>query len=136
MNSTGSASTKTDEQVIRDLDTQWSLAAQNKDAERFASFYSETGSAMPFNAPIATGKDEVRALWKALMAKPGFSLHFAPTRVEVANSRDMAFDVGTFVLNLDDDEGTSMTISGKYVVVWKKKNSKWKVEADIFNTDK
>lgn len=78
MNPTGSASAKTDEQVIRDLDTQWSLAAQNKNADKFASFYSETGSAMPFNAPIATGKDNVRALWKALMAKPGFSLQFAP----------------------------------------------------------
>lgn len=67
--------------MIRDLEAQWSLAAQNKDADEFASFYSETGSAMPFHAPIATGKDQVRALWKALMAKPGFPLHFAPTRV-------------------------------------------------------
>jgi uncharacterized protein (TIGR02246 family) len=136
MNPTGSASAKTDEQTIRDLDKQWSLAAENKDADKFASFYSDTGSALPFNAPIVTGKDNVRALWKALMAKPGFSLRFAPTRVEVASSGDMAFDVGTFVLNLDDDKGTSMTIPGKYVVVWKKQRGDWKVEADIFNTDK
>jgi len=37
-----------DEQVIRELDAEWSLAAENKDATEFASFYSDTGSALPF----------------------------------------------------------------------------------------
>jgi uncharacterized protein (TIGR02246 family) len=136
MSPTGSASAKTDEQIIRDLDTEWSQAAQNKDADKFASFYSETGSAMPFNAPIVTGKAKVKELWATLMAKPGFSLRFAPTHIEVASSRDMAYDVGTFVLNLGDDKGMSTTIPGKYVVVWKAQGGEWKVEADIFNTDK
>ena len=115
---------------------EWLRAAENKDAEKFASFYSETGSAMPFNAPIATGRAEVQELWGALMAKPGFSLRFAPTHIEVAASKDLAFDVGTFVLNLDDEHGTPMTIPGKYVVVWKKQGAEWKAEVDIFNTDK
>ena len=69
------------------------------------------------------------------MTKPGFSLHFAPTHIEVATSQDLAFDVGTFVLNLDDATGKPMTIPGKYVVVWKKHDGNWKAEADIFNTD-
>jgi ketosteroid isomerase-like protein len=136
MNPTGSASAKTEEEIIRDLDMEWLRAAENKDAEKFASFYSETGSAMPFNAPIATGRAEVQELWGALMAKPGFSLRFAPTHIEVAASKDLAFDVGTFVLNLDDEHGTPMTIPGKYVVVWKKQGAEWKAEVDIFNTDK
>ena len=136
MNPTGSASARADEQVIRDLDVEWSRAAENKDPDKFATFYSETGSALPFNAPIATGRAKVRELWRTLMAKPGFSLRFAPTHIEVAASRDLAFDVGTFVLSLNDDKGVSMTIPGKYVVVWKKQDREWKVEADIFNTDK
>jgi ketosteroid isomerase-like protein len=71
------------------------------------------------------------------MAKPGFSLHFAPTLIEVADSKDLAYDIGTFELKLNDETGKSMTIPGKYVVVWKKqKNGQWEVEADIFNTDK
>ena len=135
MDPAGSASARTDEQIIRDLAAEWSRAAENKDADKFASFYSETGSAMPFNAPMDIGRAKVQELWKGLMAKPGFSLRFAPTRVEVAASRDLAFDVGTFVLTLDDEKGTSMAIPGKYVVVWKKLDGEWKAEADIFNTD-
>jgi ketosteroid isomerase-like protein len=132
-----SAPVETDEQVIRKLDAEWSRAAGNKDATKCVSFYSETGSAFPFNAPIATGKAQIQQLWVGLMAKPGFSLHFDPTHIEVANSKDLAYDVGTFELKLNDEKGVSMTIPGKYVVVWKKqKDGQWKVEADIFNTDK
>jgi ketosteroid isomerase-like protein len=75
--------------------------------------------------------------WNAIMAKPGFSLRFAPTQIEVAKSRDMAYDIGTFELKLNDAQGAPMTILGKYVVVWKKqKGGGWKAEADNFNTDK
>lgn len=73
---------------------------------------------------------------ESLDGEAGFFPAVRATRVEVANSRDMAFDLGTVVLNLDDDKGKSTTIPGKYVVVWKKQNKEWKVEADIFNTDK
>jgi uncharacterized protein (TIGR02246 family) len=133
----GAAAATTDEQTIRDMDAEWSRAAQNKDAAKFASFYSETGSVMPFNAPIATGRAKVQEVWTQLMAKPGFSLRFAPTQVEVAKSKDMASDIGTFELKLNDAQGAPMTIPGKYVVVWKKqKGGAWRVEADIFNSDK
>lgn len=101
----GAAAAKTDEQTIRDMDAEWSRAAESKDAAKFASFYSETGSVMPFNAPIATGKAKVQEVWTQLMAKPGFSLHFAPTQIEVAKSKDMAYDVGTFELKLNDAQG-------------------------------
>src|ERR1700739_2051841 len=101
----GGAAGKSDEEIIRDLDTQWSRAAENKDAAKFASFYSETGSALPFNAPMATGRAKVQELWAGLMAKPGFALRFAPTKIVVSASRDMAYDVGTFELKLNDAQG-------------------------------
>jgi uncharacterized protein (TIGR02246 family) len=133
----GAAAVTSDEQTIRDLDKEWSRAAETKDAEKFASFYSETGSVMPFNAPIATGRAKVQEVWRQLMAKPGFFLSFAPTRVEVAGSKEVAYDIGTFELKLNDAQGSPMTIPGKYVVIWKKqKGGDWKAEADIFNTDK
>jgi ketosteroid isomerase-like protein len=133
----GAAAPTTDEQTIRDMDAEWSRAAENKDVAKFVSFYSETGSVMPFNTPIATGRAKVQEVWTQLMAKPGFSLRFVPTQVEVAKSKDMAYDIGTFELKLNDAQGALMTIPGKYVVVWKKqKEGGWKAEADIFNTDK
>ena len=130
------ASTR-DEETIRDLDKAWSQAAESKDAAKCASYYSDTASAMPFNGPIVTGHVKIQELWTELMAKPGFSLHFAPTKIEVAKAKDIAYDVGTFELKLNDAQGAPLTIPGKYVVVWKKqKRGNWKAEYDIFNTDK
>jgi uncharacterized protein (TIGR02246 family) len=126
-----------DEQAIRKLDKEWSAATQSKDASKMAAYYAADGSAFPFNAPIATGKEQIQKVWAGLMALPGFSLSFGPTKIEVAKSGEMAYDVGTFELRFDDANGNPATEIGKYVVVWKKQpDEKWKVAADIFNTDK
>lgn len=126
-----------DEQAIRKLDKEWSAAAQSKDASKTTSYYAEDASAFPYNAPIATGKEHIQEMWTTLMALPGFSLTFTPTKIGVAKSGDLAYDVGTFELKFNDASGNPTATIGKYVVVWKKQADKqWKVAADIFNTDK
>jgi uncharacterized protein (TIGR02246 family) len=126
-----------DEQAIRKLDKEWSAAAQSKDVAKTVSYYADDGSAFPYNAPIATGKEQIQKVWTGLTSLPGYSLTFAPTKIEVAKAGDLAYDVGTFELTVNDADGKPSTHIGKYVVVWKKQADKqWKVVADIFNTDK
>ena len=126
-----------DEQAIRKLDKDWSAAAQSKDVAKTISFYADDASALPFNAPIASGKDQIRELWTHLTSMPGFSLTFGPTKIEVAKSGDLAYDVGTFELKANDAQGNATTQIGKYVVVWKKQSDKqWKAILDMFSTDK
>jgi uncharacterized protein (TIGR02246 family) len=131
------ANGKDAENRIRALDSEWSQAAQSKDVDKMVSYYSDDASAFPFNAPIATGKEQIRQLWSALMAKPGFSLSFAPNKIDVAKSNDLAYEAGTFELKLNDAQNNPTTTNGKYVVCWKKSpKGEWKVQFDIFNTDK
>jgi ketosteroid isomerase-like protein len=126
-----------DESEIRKSDAAWSQAAESKDLDKFVSFYADDASALPFNAPIAHGKVQIRQLWSQLMSKPGFGLSFTPTNVEVSKSGDMAYEIGTFQLKLNDPQGNATTTPGKYVVVWKKQPThNWKAVADVFNTDK
>ena len=126
-----------DEQKIRELDAAWSQAADGKDAAKCASFYSNTGSMLPSGAPLATGNAMIQAAWAGMMALPGYSLTFKPTRIEIAKSKDMAYDVGTYVFKANDSHGQQTASVGKYVVVWtKQKDGEWKVELDIFNGDK
>jgi ketosteroid isomerase-like protein len=126
-----------DEQAIRKLDKEWSAAAGSKDVGKTIEYYAEDGSAFPFNAPIATGKEQIKKVWVGLTSMPGFALSFGPTKIEVAKSGDIAYDVGTFELRFNDASGKPTTEIGKYVVVWKKQaDRQWKVVADIFNTDK
>jgi ketosteroid isomerase-like protein len=126
-----------DEQSIRKLDKEWSAAAGSRDVDKTVSFYADDASALPFNAPIATGKDAIRQVWTHLTSLPGFALTFGPTKIEVAKSGDLAYDVGTFELKANDAQGNSTTTVGKYTVVWKKQPDKqWKAIVDMFSTDK
>jgi len=69
------------------------------------------------------------------MASPGFALKFASTKIEVARSGDLAYEIGTYELTGNDAKGRPQTAKGKYVVVWKKQAGSWKAAADIFNAD-
>jgi uncharacterized protein (TIGR02246 family) len=124
-----------DEKTIRDADALWSHALETKDLEQALSFYADDASVLPFNAPMATGKEPIRQIWSRLLSTPGFSLRFAPSTVEVAHSGDLAYEVGTFELTMNDAQGKPVATPGKYVVVWKQTDGKWKATADIFNTD-
>ena len=125
-----------DESAIRETVAAWSAAAGARDLNKCISFYTDDASVLPFNAPIATGKDEIRKVWSQLMSNPGCSLRFRPTKIEVARSGDLAYEIGTFDLTLADQAGKSVGHRGKYVVAWKKQaDGGWKAAADIFNTD-
>jgi uncharacterized protein (TIGR02246 family) len=127
----------TDEEAIRKLDAEWSGAVQSKDLEKSVSVYAEDAVFLPSNAPKADGKAQIRDAWSHLLALPGVELKFAPTKIEVAKFKDMAYDVGTYQLKANDPQGNPTIQIGKYVVVWKKQPDKqWKAVADIFNADK
>ena len=125
-----------DEAALRSADAAWTQAAEAKDLDKLVSFYAEDASVLPFNAPIARSKDEIRRLWSNLISSPGFHLHFAPTKIDLSRNADMAYEIGAFELKMNDAQGNATTTPGKYVVVWKKQGKQWKAAADIFNTDK
>jgi ketosteroid isomerase-like protein len=124
------------ENAIRDADKEWSQAVGAKDLDKSTSFYATDASVLPFNAPLSTGREPIRQLWSHLFDMPGFHLQFAPTKIEISKSGDMAYDLGTFELRTNGSDGSPATTQGKYVVVWKKEGGQWKAVADIFNTDK
>ncbi len=125
-----------DERAIRDAAVEWSKAAGAKDVEKTLSFYAEDASVLPAHAPIARGKDQIRKFWAALMASPGYALGWSATKVEASKSGDVAYEVGTYELTLNDPKGKPAMGRGKYVVVWKKQaDGAWKAAEDIFNPD-
>ena len=124
-----------DEQAIRGLVARWLELVKAKDAAGIAALYAEDGAVMPPNAPIGKGRGAIEQTWAAMMQTPGFDLTFVPDHIIVASAGDMALDRGTYTLAVAPG-GTPQTDTGKYVVVWRKVGSEWKVAADIFNSDR
>ena len=124
-----------DEKAIHDADAQWSKAAAARDVDGTVSYYSDDASLLAPNAPIASDKQSIHAAWAGLLT-PDTSLSWQASKVEVARSGDLAYLVGTYQLATKDAHGKPVSDNGKFVEVWKKQpDNKWKVVADIFNSD-
>ena len=115
-------------------DEAWSQSAADLDG--FMSFVADDASMLPFDAPIATGKEAIRAVFSALSSAPGFALSWSATGSVVSRAGDLGYTIGTFELTVNDAGGNPVTTVGKYVTVWRKQaDGQWKVVADIFNRD-
>ena len=124
-----------DEAAIRSLDAEWVQAVAAKDAEKSTSFYDEHATLMAPGAKIATGTDEIRKTWAAMIGTPGFALTFSPKTIRVSQSGDMAYELGTFELTTDDKKGKAQTMKANYVVVWgKQADGSWKALVDAPTT--
>lgn len=124
------------EQAVRDLDAQWSKAAETRDLDKLLSFYSNDAMVLPAHNSIATTRDSIQSIFKNLLAVPGINLSWKATKVDVAASGEIAYTVGTYLLTAPDDTGKTTTDRGKYVAVWKKQpDGSWKVATDIWNSD-
>ncbi len=129
-----SAEPDADEQRIRELDRRWVEAVQAGDFETAGSMYAEDGLIMPPNAVQGEGTGAAAQFWKAVTELPNVAMDFGPTEIEVAEAGDMAYEIGTYTLSFDGEQGR-VEDRGKYVVVWTKEDGEWKVAADIFNSD-
>src|SRR4051812_37759863 len=124
-----------EERRIRELDAQWVAAVARKDVAAVALFYAPDGRVMPSNAPTARGRAAIAEFWKGLLAMPGISFTFEPRVIKVADSGDLAYDIGVYSLSYDGPRGR-VRDEGKYLVVWEKVDGEWKAMADIDNSDR
>jgi uncharacterized protein (TIGR02246 family) len=123
------------ESAVRETDAQWSKTAGTNDLDGTVSYYSDDASILPPNAPIATGKQAIRAVW-ATMLTPDTTVSWQVSKADVARSGDLAYVMGTYQIAGKNPRGKSQEDHGKMVEVWKKQaDGKWKTVADIFNSD-
>jgi uncharacterized protein (TIGR02246 family) len=124
-----------EEQRIRELGQQAMRAAQAKDAATYASFYADDAVSMGANQTAIRGRDAIRGMVAEMFALPNLAFSFAPTTIEVAESGDIAYEIGTYRFAADmpsarlDDEG-------KYLTVWKKVGGEWKIASDMSNSNR
>jgi len=124
-----------EETTLRSLNDQWSKTAGAKDLEGTVAYYSDDASLFPPNAPVATGKQAIHAVWADVIGSAS-AISWQTDKVEVARSGDLAYLTGTYQTTAKDPKAQPVNDTGKFVEVWKKQaDGKWKTVADIFNSD-
>jgi uncharacterized protein (TIGR02246 family) len=124
-----------DEEAIRAADLAWSKSAGDKDAAKFASFYAENAVLMAPGMAETKGRDAIQQAMAGMVQDPNFALSFAPTKIVVAKSGDMAYEIGNFQMTTSDKKKKASTLKATYVVVWgKQMDGSWKALVDAPTT--
>ena len=125
-----------DEAAVRKADAKWVKAAQTKRVDDWVAFYSDDAVVLPPNDKTVTGKDSIRKPIGDLLGLPNLSISWAPTKVEVAKSGDLAYLYGTYQLSATGPDGKSMDDHGKNLEIWKKQaDGNWKCIVDTWSSD-
>lgn len=97
------------------------------DAQAVAELYTEDAEVIAPGAPVARGRSAIAAAWQKSIDSGVKDLTLDTATVE--SSSDLACETGIVRL-VAKDGGIS---EGRYVVVWKRTNGKWKLYRDIWN---
>jgi uncharacterized protein (TIGR02246 family) len=108
-------------------------AVRAQDPDRIASLYTGNAVALPPDGPIVRGQDGIRQLWSSAIKDMGLRDVTLKT-IDLEVQDDSACEVGQATLTLDPPGGQRATVNVKYVVVWQRFGSQWRLHRDIWNT--
>jgi ketosteroid isomerase-like protein len=100
------------------------------DSVALADAYTTDGALMLSNMPSVKGRESLIKLWGGLI-NAGMS-RLELTTLEVWGNENYITEEGLIVIKTK--EGIQLD-KGKYLVLWKKENGKWKLHRDISNSD-
>ena len=99
------------------------------DAAGMADLYTQEGQVLPPNNNFITGHQAIQAFWQSLMDMGIKEVQLEIVEVESYN--DTAIEMSKFTLL--DEQGQVLN-KGKYIVIWKQIQGRWKLHRDIFNS--
>ena len=117
--------------VIDSTNAVFGSMVSKGDSVGLAALYTSDAKVMGANMPTASGRNSIQSTFAGMFAAigtPGFKL----TANEVYGNEDMVSEVGSYTMT---DKGGKEIDKGKYIVLWKMEDGKWKLFRDCFNSD-
>ena len=123
-----------DEAAIRGVNPAWFKAYTAGDVNSLVALYTEDAVVSPPGGTAARGSNAIRELYMketAASNAAGIILHAGPS-TDVGVSSDLGWEWGTFTVT---DKSGATVDAGKYVSVFGRKDGKWLIIRDIWNSD-
>jgi uncharacterized protein (TIGR02246 family) len=121
-----------DKAAIEKLNESFSAAVDKGDIATVAGMYAEDAFLLPAGSPMVRGRSAIKSFWEKASESVG-DMKLVTVDVKPLGA-DAAREVGTFSLHTKGSQPQEVT--GKYVVIWQKAGSEWKLATDIWNADK
>ena len=117
---------------IEAANAKWIELFNKGDFAGVASLYTEDAMAFPPGSTIVKGRAALELMWKDMAEKVSDP---KVTTIDVKPlGTSAAREIGT--LSLKTKGPTPQEVNGKYVVIWEKIGSEWKLAVDIWNDGK
>jgi uncharacterized protein (TIGR02246 family) len=126
------SATAQDKATIQSLNDQFAKAFNTGDIAAVAAHYTEDATVLPPGAEMVMGRNAILAFWKSAAEQIG-DIKLTAVDVKPLGS-NAAREIGTFSLRTKGSQPQEVT--GKYVVVWEKVGTDWKLATDIWNSNK
>ena len=105
-------------------------AVKKGDSAAILTSYTKDACMMPGNMPNACGQKEMSAFFGGLHKMGIENLKLMTT--EVLGSSELVSEEGRYEITANDG---AMMEKGKFLVLWKKEDGKWKKYRDMFSSD-
>lgn len=113
----------------------WEAALVAGDVEALVAMNTEDAIVMGPGMPPARGTDELRATYESMVSGVDFQeFSIDIERLEVAESGDIAWGVGTSTARVTLPDGGTAETEDRFAVAFENVDGEWLVAADVWNT--
>lgn len=110
---------------------EFSKAYVNADYDKLSKYYSVDGKIFPAGADIIVGHEAIKKRWTLPKGVTIQSHKVSPKEIKIIDN--YAYDYGYYKGASISKKGETNSFKGKYVIVWRKDGSEWKIYLDIWN---
>ncbi len=100
----------------------------NRNIDALDRVYTSAASVLPPGGEMVTGRENIKSFWRNALEALGVNSVRLET-VSFETSGDTGYEIGRATLNFSG----APSVTGKYVVVWKREDGAWKWHVDIWN---
>jgi uncharacterized protein (TIGR02246 family) len=119
--------------TIRVIGNDWARHWNAGELDEVVAAYAADAVYLPPHHPAVHGRDSIREYLKAPLNHGVSDLAFNVTYIK--QQGPVAWDVGTYRMNVPLNDGTKKEDRGKYLTVWRRVGKKWLIAADAWSSD-
>ena len=119
--------------IIRQMGDEWAEHWNAGTLDKVVAAYAPDAVYLPPHHEAIHGRDAIREYLRGPLSHGVSDLAFDVTYIK--QDGNVAWDVGTYRVNVPLNDGTKKEDHGKYLTVWKRVDAKWLIAADAWSTD-
>ena len=122
-----------DQAALREKTAAFVKSFNAKDVAQVLDVYTENSVFMPPNQPVLRGKGALKTFYDEMLKEGATNLKMDVA--EVSGHGPLAYQSGTYEMDLKPSTGAADRDRGKYLFIARKLNGQWRYEYTAWNSD-